>query len=246
VYNWVEEISQEKHTMGLDISVVRTPKVFDLHQIYAIHNAVEEGFNWYLGDDTNKREEKYEELREKVLCLNRQKVLDTVTEPKELVDYLNGMNSNEFALSLAWVVGSVKKHEKGNTHLFFDSDLFPGVSLFDGISWNLHDLFADCASDKNPNPNPNGDFLMELDPAKVKELAKKWNKWSFVLKTGFAKWIGFFLPETGERIRLDAIKDMGLKDDFVDFSALEYYRRSLNTVANGIQDGDRVWLISSY
>jgi hypothetical protein len=39
---------------------------------------------------------------------------------------------------------------------------------------------------------------------------------------------------------------MGLKDDFVDFSALEYYRRSLNTVANGIQDGDRVWLISSY
>ena len=232
--------------MGLDISVVRTPKAFDLNQIFAIHRAVEENFNWYLGDDEKGREDMYEGLRDKAMCLNRQKILDATSEPEELVEYLRNLNPGDFAMGLAWVIGSVKRHEAGNTHLFFDVDMFPGTSIVDSCSWNLREMLLDCASDKNPNPNPNGDSVMELDPGKVARLAGKWNRLGVWLKMELAKWIGFFMPETGERIRMDLVTGLGLRDAFVDFQELEHYRLSLDRIRREIQNGDRLWLISSY
>ena len=41
--------------MGLDISIIKTPKSINLAKIYAVREAVEEGFSWYLGDDKSQR-----------------------------------------------------------------------------------------------------------------------------------------------------------------------------------------------
>ena len=235
--------------MGLDISVIHAPKVFDLCQIYALHDAVESGFDWYLGDNPDQRRERHGELRKKALGLSALDVVEAVKGRQNdvLYSYLSKFGPDALTSSLGWVVGSMKDYEDGDTHLFFNLDLLPGSSSWDSCSWNMRELLLDCASDRNPVPNPNGDLLVELDSAKLKTVSDRWNRKSMKFKLWLCKWIGYFMPETGDRIRMDIANELGIQDAFVDVSDIEYYGKSLKYIVKAT-DGDkyRVWLASSY
>lgn len=233
--------------MGLDISVIHAPKVFDLNQIYALRDAVENGFNWYLGDDETKRKDSYSELRKKALKLSVMDVVESIKDDKPLYEYLSGFKPDILAQFLGWVTGSIKDYEEGDTHLFFDCELLPGSSSWDSCSWNMRDILLDCVSDSNPNPNPNGDTLVELDRGKLKSLSDRWNRKSIKFKLWLCKWIGYFMPETGDRIRMDIAKELGMRDAFVDVLDIEYYIKSLKYISDAtIGNTNRVWLVSSY
>jgi len=230
--------------MGLDISVIRTPKSIDLEELYAIMEAVGRGFPWYLGDDKKKRAEKWVELKNKCKSLTRADVLANTSEPPDLVKCLNQISEVDFNTYLAWVVGSISNHEDGNTHLNFDYDKLPGKTIFDSCSWNLHDLFKGCEKDNRPL-KPCGEFIREIDPYKVWIMSERWNGKRFEL--GLAKWIGYFSQRVGFNIMSSCLKDLNVQDAFVDQRDVRHYQECIGKVVKDARAcEDRLWLVASY
>lgn len=234
--------------MGLDISVIRTPKGIDLAQVYAVREAVEDGFDWYLGNEHGNRARKWNELKAMAGGLRKDGIIEALkakgVEKEELIAYLEDIPSGKFDMYLSYVVDSISPHQDGNTHLFFDYDRLPGVSLADSCSWNLRDLLMGCAVEGAPKYNHT--YICELEPAKVIMLAEKWSGQR--LKMFLAKWIGMlFSPHTGFRILHDVLRRVGVADAFVDYMEAEHYRDFVESIARNIEDNDdRVWLVSSY
>jgi len=232
--------------MGLDISVMRTGKGIDLGQLYTIHNAIVDGMDWYLGDDKSQRHEKYLRLKEKALFLSREKVLNDVAVPDSTKKFLEGIDKDKFATYLSWVVGSISDFvDENNTHLSFDWDLLPGITVLDSCSWNLKDIFDRCAKEDGGAKYPDGDFIVELDLGKILEMDRLWRKKSWKMK--LAKVVGWFSPIVESRIVNDCAEDLGLNDKFVNADDLLYYRDEIGKVAKFMNESnDRLWLVSSY
>lgn len=229
--------------MGLDVSVVAAPGEIDLEGLYAVREAVEIGFLWYLGDDKEKRAEKWRELKDKCTTITRESLLVNIGGPEGLVQCLRGMSDEKFNEYKSWVVASISDHKDGNTHLSFDYDKLPGRSLMDSCSWNLHGLFKNCEKSRR-TLRPCGDFIRELDPRKVRAMSLRWRRKA--LKMWLAKWIGYFAPQAGYRILGDCLCDLDVEDTCVDFKEVEHYKTAISKVARSIKDGERLWLVASY
>lgn len=230
--------------MGLDISVIRTPKSIDLEEIYALKDAIENGYCWYLGDDKEKRAEKWVELKEKCKSLTKEDILANIAGPGDLVKCLKQISSSDFNIYLRWVVDSISDHEDGNTHLNFDYDKLPGKNLFDSCSWNLYNMFKDCKKD-NKLLKPCGEFIQEIDPYKVWVMHENWNARS--LEITLAKWIGYVSERIGFRILGDCLRELNVEDVYVDFQDVKHYQESIKKVVKDSTDSDdRLWLIASY
>lgn len=229
--------------MALDMSIIRGSRGMDFGQLYAVRDAVVNGMDWYLGDDKEKRQERYLELKQKALCMSREKVLSDAKVDDKTREYLTNMDRNMFAIYLSWVIGSIEDFaDKNNTHMEFDWDLLPGVTVLDSCSWNLRDIFDQCSI---PCDYPDQETMVELDLDKIAELNKVWQKKGFKIK--LAKWIGFFFPEAGYRMAKDCMRELGLNDYWIDVNDLLYYRESIDKVAKFMQpNNDRLWLLSSY
>ena len=229
--------------MGLDISVMRTGKDIDLGQLYTIHNAIVDGMDWYLGDDKPQRRETYLRLKEKALFLSREKVLKDVDVPDSTKKYLEEIDKNKFAIYLSWVVGSISDFvDENNTHLEFDLDLLPGITVLDSCSWNLKDIFSKCAKETS---YPGGDFIVELDLGKIAEENAKWRKKGWKMR--LAKVVEWFFPTAGGRIATDCAKDLGINDYFIEPRDLLYYKGEIEKVVKFMNESnDRLWLVSSY
>ena len=231
--------------MGLDISVMRTSKDLDLGQLYAIRNAIVDGMDWYLGDDKTQRKENYLRLKEKALLLSREKVLNDVDVPDSTKKFLEGIDKDKFATYLSWVVGSIADFvDENNTHLEFDFDLLPGITVLDSCSWNLKDIFDRCAREDGTS-YPDGDFIVELDIGKIAEVNARWMKKGWKMK--LAKVVEWFFPIDGCRIANDCAKDLGINDYFIEPRDMLYYKGEIDKVAKFMNpDLDRLWLVSSY
>ena len=231
--------------MGLDISVMRTGKDIDLGQLYAIRNAIVDGMDWYLGDDKTQRKEKYLRLKEKALFLSREKVLNDVDVPDSTKKFLEGIDKDKFATYLSWIVGSIANFvDENNTHLSFDWDLLPGITVLDSCSWNLKDIFDRCAREDGTS-YPDGDFIVELDIGKIAKVNAKWKKKGWKMK--LANVVEWFFPIAGCRIANDCAKDLGINDYFIEPRDMLYYKGEIDKVAKFMNpDLDRLWLVSSY
>ena len=229
--------------MGLDISVMRSGKDIDLGQLYTIRNAIVDGMDWYLGDDKSQRRETYLRLKEKALFLSREKVLKDVDVLDSTKKFLEEIDKDKFAIYLSWVVGSIADFvDENNTHLEFDFDLLPSITVLDSCSWNLKDIFNNCAKDAK---YPDGDFIVELDLGKIAKENAKWKKKGWKMK--LAKVVGWFFPIAGARIAEDCAKDLGINDYFIEPRDLLYYRGEIEKVAKFMNESnDRLWLVSSY
>ena len=230
--------------MGLDISVIRTPKNIDLEAVYAIREAIESGYDWYLGDDKDSRSKKWVELKDKCRSLTKQDVLAHISEPKDLVKCINDMTDSDFNIYLCWIVSSISPHQDGNTHLNFDYDKLPGRTIFDARSWNLKDLFTQCEV-SGKTERPCGDSILEVDPDKVCVMWKNWRRMSF--KISLSKWIGYFSERVGFNILQDCLEELGVKDTFVGSLDVKWYMKYIGETAKATMDEDcRLWLVSSY
>ena len=230
--------------MGLDMSIVRTGRDLDLGELYGIRSAVVDGMDWYLGDDKSQRRENYVRLKEKALLLSREKVLNDVDVPDSTKEFLTGIDKIRFAIYLSWVVGSISDFvDENNTHLGFDWDLLPGITVLDSCSWNLKDIFNSCA--KEGAKYPDGDFTVELDLGKIQEMDKRWRKKGWKMK--LAKVVEWFSPVVGSRIANDCAQDLGINDYFIEPRDLLYYKGEIEKVAKFMNtSNDRLWLVSSY
>lgn len=231
--------------MGLDISVMRTGKDIDLVQLYTIRNAIVDGMDWYLGDDKPQRRENYVRLKEKALLLSREKVLNDVDVPDSTKKFLEEIDKDRFSIYLSWVVGSISNFvDENNTHLEFDFDLLPGITVLDSCSWNLKDIFEQCAREDGAK-YPDGDFTVELDLGKIQEMDKRWRKKGWKMK--LAKAVEWFSPVVGSRIANDCAQDLGISDYFIEPRDLLYYKGEIEKVAKFMNESnDRLWLVSSY
>ena len=230
--------------MGLDMSIVRSPNGIDFGQLCAVRDAVVDGMDWYLGGDKEKRMENHVMLSEKALLLTRDKVLsDAKVSDRELEYLKDGIEPNQFSIYLSWVIGTIKEYkDKNDTHLSFDWDMLPGITVMESCSWNLRDLFDQCSK---PGNAPTAGYISELDVDKVLKMAEKWKKKGFKIK--LSKWIGYFLPDTGRAISLDCMRELGINDTWIDNDDLLYYRDEIGKVVDFVKPGyDRLWLISSY
>ena len=231
--------------MGLDISIMRTGKVIDLGQLYTIRNAIVDGMDWYLGDDKSQRRETYLRLKEKALLMSREKVLKDVDVPDSTKKFLEEIDKSQFAIYLSWVVGSISDFvDENNTHLEFDFDLLPGITVLDSCSWNLKDIFNECKREDGAK-YPDGDFIVELDLEKIQEMDRKWRKKGWKMK--LAKVVEWFSPTVGCRIANDCAQDLGISDYFIEPRDLLYYKGEIEKVAKFMNEyNDRLWLVSSY
>lgn len=229
--------------MALDMSIIRGPRGMDFAQLYAVREAVVDGFDWYLGDDKSKRHEQYLAFKEKALCMSREKVLADAMIDEKLKEYLSEMDRMMFATYLSYTIGSIEDFvDENNTHMEFDWDMLPGVTVIDSCSWNLKDIFEQCAL---PSDNPNREFIVELDLNKVADANKKWQKKGW--KLNLTKWLGYFFPNVGSRMAMDCMRELGLNDYWIEINDLIYYRNEIEKVAKFMQpSNDRLWLISSY
>lgn len=230
--------------MGLDISIIKTPRSIDLAKIYAVREAVEEGFSWYLGNDKSQRAAHWTELKDKCKSLTKDQVLANVSKPEDLIATIKKMSDVEFNTCLFWIIDSISPHQDGNTHLSFDYNRLPGRTIFDSCSWNLKDLFTQCEV-SSETLRPCGDFILEIDIDKVCAMWERWKRMSF--KISVAKWIGYFSKRVGLNILRDCLDELGVRDTFVEFSDVRRYMKHIgDTVKETLDEDCRLWLVSSY
>jgi hypothetical protein len=232
--------------MGLDISIIRTTKDIDLGDLYAIKEAVETGYDWYLGRKGKESDlETWKELKAKCKSITKNDLLEHIRSgDQHLVKQLEEIPESKFNEYLAMIYDSISEHEDGNTHLNFDYDKLPGTDIFNSCSWNLRALFLECKKNQTMN-NQCGDFIYELDEYKIWNMAERWRRMSFKLK--LARWIGYFSKRVGYNILRDCLQDLGVEDAFVDFQDARHYQRGILKVARDVLDSNnRYWIVSSY
>ena len=236
--------------MGMEIEVIKTPSNVDLESIYATMEAIETGFDWYLGDDHSERAHKYADLRNKLLNITKAELLEAIKGNDKLREYLSNLPSSMFSMALTFAKNAIANHEDGNTHLSLNYDKVKCAwSLGFSCSENLRHLLEDCLSEANKDGqtcHPLGDFVLELNPKHVISLAKKFKRMGFRL--WLAKWIGYFLPAVEFRMSEDIGRDLALMDTCVDAHELAYYKEFISDVASEV-DAEipaRIWLTTSY
>lgn len=233
--------------MGLDLTIAKTKDKLNLCELVAVYDAIRENMDWYLGDDDLKRYSKYLELTSKVFSLTKKNVVDSIDESdKELKEHLIYIPNETFDKYLEMIRHTMGDFYQGNSHLFFEFDRLPFVSIHDTCSWTIHDIFKDCRSTDIEIPGQ-GDVIIELDKEKILELGKKWKRNSF--KIWFARWIGYFKREVEDRICEDLCRELLPNEYGLDASEFSWYRNKIMNVCKEVRKSDfdeRIWMISSY
>ena len=234
--------------MGLDLTIAKTKDKLNLCELVAIYDVIRENMDWYLGNDESKRYSKYLELTSKVFSLTKKDIIDSISDEndKELKEHLIYIPNETFDVYLEMIRHTMEDFCQGNSHLNFDFDRLPFVSIHDTCSWTTRGIFEDCKSMDIEIPGQ-GDAIMELDKEKILELGKKWNGNSF--KIWFARWIGYFMPEVEERICDDLCKEILPNEYGLDALDLWWYKNAIMEVcrcAKKSKDDERIWMISSY
>ena len=243
--------------MGMEISVIKAKADIDLAKLYSIRIVIDDNFDWYLGDNHDRRQEKYNELLAFAKTLTKEKVLDACkpTDPSKtsarvIWDYLNSIPDDEFAKYIEMVIGSIKENTYGNSHLFFEWNNLPGTSVIDSCSNQLRNVLMTASI-----PLDNGshevlwDTLTELDESKVDGIMKIWKKNAPNWKLSLAKWMNILKPdsEIGIRIVDDIIEDsFGGMISYCDEKDIIYFKNECKKVKDAFEPGYRLWLVSSY
>jgi len=232
--------------MGLDMIVVKTRKDWNYRDVFEVLEAVKDGFDWYLGDDKDKRTQKYGELKKFAMGLTTKDVLDSRKDGKH--KRLDDMPETEFSKYLACVKNAIQPHQSGNSHMFFDEgcEAMGGKEIAFSTSWGLRNAIAEAK--KADDPGDDG-YIIELDKGKLAYMGGR-QTFGLGFKLWLAKWIGFFMPEVGARMLYDAARTIGVDASFLEIYDIEQYGRTFKELAKDIKmdgkNGSRYWLESAY
>lgn len=233
--------------MGLDLTIAKTKDKLNLCELVAVYDAIRENMDWYLGNDHSKRYSRYLELTSKAFSLTKKELIDSIDEShKELKEYLIYIPNEMFDKYLKMIRHTMRDFCKENSHLSFDFDKLPFVSLYDTCSWTTRRIFEECKSIDIEIPEQ-GDVIMELDKTKILELEKKWRMSGF--KIWFARWIGYFNVEVEMRICGDLCRELLPSEYGLDALDFAQYKNAILKIckeARRSKADDRIWMISSY
>lgn len=228
--------------MGFEMSVVQSERSLDLKKLYNLRIAVNDNFDWYLGDEKEKRAGRFTDLMAKAISLTRDDVLASFTEDCDEDDrkFLESIEPGEFNTLLKYVIDSIGPYAEGNTHLNFEWDRLPGTDIYFCCSGYIYDLLTECFNGPDDAPE---DFVRELEYDKVRKLAWKWKGYTFRLK--LMKWIGYWKPEVADRMLEDFLEEHSIPNRWCTVNDLLFYRNALVEISRKLDSGRRTWLTYS-
>ena len=229
--------------MGFESIVIETDPGVNLSDLYRVKEAVEEAFDWYLGDDPSKRLDKFIELKDKASNLTPDMVLDGLKgrygHDSEEASLFCAIPRRDVEDYLKATAASVGEFNEGNTHLFFDWDKLPTKDITFTCSRNLHALVKDCAYRNYKND------VSELSIDKLRLKLIKFGSLSFSFT--LAKWVGYFLPSAAYRMVRSMCVELGIDPDSgVEVGDLVGYKREFEKIFGYSDPEKRLWVVSSY
>lgn len=229
--------------MGLEIIVVETDAHINLSDLYRVKEAVEDVFDWYLGNDITKKLDTFIALRTKASKLTKQEILDALKakrgEDSKEYNLFNSIPDRDVEDYLKMLNDAIGEFREDNSHLFFEWEKLPGKDLTTSCSYNLYELFSECAWRVYKND------VSELNPDWLKSLYERLNAKSFKFK--LTKWIGYFFPSVADRMVRDMCHELKIEFDYwIDVNDLIYYRDELEKIVNEADPEKRLWVVSSY
>jgi hypothetical protein len=229
--------------MGLETIVVETDAHINLSDLYRVKEAVEDVFDWYLGNDITKKLDKFIALRTKASKLTKQEILDALKtkhgEDSPTYAMFNSIPDRDVEDYLKMLNDAIGEFREDNSHLFFEWEKLPEKELATTCSYNLHELLFECAWRVYKND------VSELGYDKLKGLYERLNAKSFKFK--LTKWIGYFFPSVADRMVQDMCHELGIDVDcWIDVNDLIYYRDELKGIVDNADTDKRLWLVSSY
>ena len=232
--------------MGLDISIIQTEPGLDLGRLYAVRNAIEDSFDWTIcAEYPVEKLKKYIRKCEDARNLSKFAIIGS-TEDESTRKFLVTIPDLEFATCVKHVVDSIGEFDERNSHVFFEWDRLPGNDIYDSCSWSMKRMLGECARVGATIPKCLGDTLVELDPRRVRVLARKWKKAAW--KLTLAKWVGFFSQDAGDRMVDDVCRDLGEDSLANEMEArdLIYVKDALVGICRKLRKGHRLWMTVSY
>ena len=229
--------------MGFEMTVVETDVNINLSDLYRVKDAVEEAFDWYLGNDIKAKLDKFIALQTKASKLTYDEVLSALVEKfgedSDEVAMFKSVPKLDVEEYLKMLYNSIGDFREDNSHLFFEWDKLPGKDITFSCSYNLFELVFDGAVRVYKNS------VSEISLDKLKKILEKLKEKSFKFKLN--KWIGYFFPSAADRMVRDMCEELGIERDYwIDVNDLIYYRDELEKIVNEADPEKRLWVVSSY
>lgn len=229
--------------MGFEMTVVETDVNINLSDLYRVKDAVEEAFDWYLGNDIKAKLDKFIALQTKASKLTYDEVLSALIEKfgedSDEVAMFKSVPKLDVEEYLKMLYKSIGDFREDNSHLFFEWDKLPGKDITFSCSYNLFELVFDGAVRVYKNS------VSEISLDKLKKILEKLKEKSFKFK--LTKWIGYFFPSVADRMVRDMCVELGIERDYwIDVNDLIYYRDELEKIVNEADPEKRLWVVSSY
>ena len=229
--------------MGFEMTVVETDVNINLSDLYRVKDAVEEAFDWYLGNDIKAKLDKFIALQTKASKLTYDEVLSALVEKfgedSDEVAMFKSVPKLDVEEYLKMLYNSIGDFREDNSHLFFEWDKLPGKDITFSCSYNLFELVFDGAVRVYKNS------VSEISLDKLKKILEKLKEKSFKFKLN--KWIGYFFPSVADRMVRDMCVELGIERDYwIDVNDLIYYRDELEKIVNEADPEKRLWVVSSY
>ena len=225
------------------MTVVETDVNINLSDLYRVKDAVEEAFDWYLGNDIKAKLDKFIALQTKASKLTYDEVLSALVEKfgedSDEVAMFKSVPKLDVEEYLKMLYNSIGDFREDNSHLFFEWDKLPGKDITFSCSYNLFELVFDGAVRVYKNS------VSEISLDKLKKILEKLKEKSFKFKLN--KWIGYFFPSVADRMVRDMCEELGIERDYwIDVNDLIYYRDELEKIVNEADPEKRLWVVSSY
>lgn len=229
--------------MGFEMTVVETDANINLSDLYRVKDAVEEAFDWYLGNDIKAKLDKFIALQTKASKLTYDEVLSALIEKfgedSDEVAMFKSVPKLDVEEYLKMLYKSIGDFREDNSHLFFEWDKLPGKDITFSCSYNLFELVFDGAVRVYKNS------VSEISLDKLKKILEKLKEKSFKFK--LTKWIGYFFPSVADRMVRDMCVELGIERDYwIDVNDLIYYRDELEKIVSEADPEKRLWVVSSY
>lgn len=229
--------------MGFEMTVVETDVNINLSDLYRVKDAVEEAFDWYLGNDIKAKLDKFIALQTKASKLTYDEVLSALVEKcgedSEEVSMFKSVPKMDVEEYLKMLYNSIGDFREDNSHLFFEWEKLPGKDITFSCSYNLFELVFDGAVRVYKNS------VSEISHGKLKKILEKLKEKSFKFK--LTKWIGYFFPSVAYRMVRDMCEELGIEHDYwIGVNDLIYYKNELEKIVNEADPEKRLWVVSSY
>lgn len=229
--------------MGFEMTVVETDVNINLSDLYRVKDAVEEAFDWYLGNDIKAKLDKFIGLQTKASKLTHDEVLSALVEKfgedSDEVAMFKSVPKLDVEEYLKMLCNSIGDFREDNSHLFFEWEKLPGKDITFSCSYNLFELVFDGAVRVYKNS------VSEISLDKLKKILEKLKEKSFKFK--LTKWIGYFFPSAADRMVRDMCVELGIERDYwIDVNDLIYYKDELEKIVNEADPEKRLWVVSSY